>query len=62
MGSDFDLDDARYTGAVRHVGLPATGAEARIDRRVAHILPLLERGPQGAAVSGGAGLPAAPAF
>ncbi len=62
VGRDFDLDDGGGLGAVRRVGLPATGADARTGRRVADFGPLPERGPRGAAMALGAGLTTAPAL
>ena len=57
---DLDLDQRRGTLAVGHVGLAATGAHPRVLRRIAPFGLLPQRRPPGAAMSGGAGLLAAP--
>ena len=59
VGPDLDLDDGRGTLAVGDIGLPATGADARILRRVALFGALIEPGPRGAAMTGSAALLAA---
>ena len=51
--------DGGETLAVRHIGLPATGTDARILRRVAPFRLLPEPGPLGVAVAGRAALLAA---
>ena len=59
VGPDLDLEDGRGTLAIGHIGLPATGADARVLRRVALFGALLEPGPLGAAMADGARLLAA---
>ncbi len=62
VGSDLALDDGGFLGTVWRIGLSATRAHPRILRRVELFHALLEPGPLGAAMAGGAGLLAARAF
>ena len=50
VGLDLDLDDGRGKLAIGDIGLPATGTDARVLRRIVPFLLLLERRPLGAAV------------
>ena len=59
VGLDLDLDECRLIGAVGDIGLPATGTDACVLGRGEGLGALIETGPLGASVAGGAALPAA---
>ena len=59
VGLDVDLDERGDIGADRRIGLAATGAHARFLRQVDLLLALLDPGPPGTAMAGGAALLAA---
>lgn len=59
VGLDLDLDEGGFVDTVADISLPATGALTRFLRRAEFFGTLLEPGPLGTAMAGGAALLAA---